>query len=243
MAEKEPAKRLETESDTASLFDRYFAVVQADTPALLDAAYALRYQVYCVEHPFLDASRQQGERERDEFDGYSPHAVLIHRPSGDVVGCVRLVLPPPEDRWHMPIYSLLDDEARQRLAAYRHVTLGEISRYAVSKKFRRRSGEELYPDVDHASEQEDTRRFAPHISLGLFRAVAQLADQHHVDVVCAAMAPALLRLLGRFGFTFEPLGPPIDYHGIRQPCIAKVSSLVEGITASHASYASVVVRR
>jgi hypothetical protein len=77
----------------SALYDRYFTVVPASTPELLDAAYALRYQVYCVEHAFEDPAQQVGEREMDRYDAQSAHAVLIAKSTGLVVGCVRLILP------------------------------------------------------------------------------------------------------------------------------------------------------
>jgi hypothetical protein len=54
-----------SEPDASALYDRHFSVVPADTPELLDAVHALRYQVYCVEHPFEDPTqRRRGWRTR-----------------------------------------------------------------------------------------------------------------------------------------------------------------------------------
>jgi N-acyl amino acid synthase of PEP-CTERM/exosortase system len=50
------------------------------------------------------------------------------------------------------------------------------------------------------------------------------------------MAPALLRLLERFGLIFQRLGPAIDYHGMRQPVIANCETLLQGMAARHAEY-------
>jgi len=36
------------DSDFAWRYNEYFDIVRADTPALLDEAYRLRYQVYCL---------------------------------------------------------------------------------------------------------------------------------------------------------------------------------------------------
>src|SRR5687767_3019976 len=130
------------------IYDRYFTVVPANTPELLDAAYALRYNVYCVEHAFLDASKHPTGREVDEYDDHSVHAVLLSKSGGSVVGCVRLVLPRPEDRAPaIPMRALVDGAAASRLDACDPTRTAEISRYAVSKTLRRREGEELYPDV------------------------------------------------------------------------------------------------
>jgi N-acyl amino acid synthase of PEP-CTERM/exosortase system len=226
----------------SALYDRYFAVVPADTPLLLDAAYALRYQVYCVEHAFEDAAQQVGEREIDRYDAHSVHAVLIAKSTGSVVGCVRLILP-----WRngaaapLPIRELLSDTDRVRLDAFGPHRTAEISRYAISKMYRRRPGEGLYPDVgDDEPPPNELRRLAPHMSLGLVRGVARVAASHGIETVCAAMAPPLLRLLERFGLAFERLGPSIEYHGPRQPCIAECEQLLEGMADRNPDYYRVV---
>lgn len=229
-------------ASVAALYDKYFSVVPGDTPKLLDAAHALRYQVYCVENHFENPAEQKGEREHDPYDSHSEHAVLIYKPTGDVVGCVRLVLPLPTGGVStLPIRSLLADSARATLDRCDPDSIAEISRYAVSKAFRRREGEGLYADVQMMELAEtEVRRLVPHISLGLFRGVAQLAADHHVSTVCAAMSPALLRLLERFGLKFEALGPPIEYHGLRQPCMADGEALLAGMSNRHAEYGQVV---
>jgi N-acyl amino acid synthase of PEP-CTERM/exosortase system len=230
------------ESRLSDLYDLYFTVIPADTPEYLDAAHALRYQVYCVEHPFEDPAQQVGERERDRYDAHSVHAVLIHKPSGNAVGCVRLILPEPGTGFSaLPIRDLLDDEQRAYLDGFNPETTAEISRYAVSKMFRRREGEELYPDVNFgALGANEARRLVPHMSLGLLRGVGKLAAAHGITTVTAAMAPALLRLLNRFGLVFEPLGPVVDYHGERQPCIADCDVLLAGMASRNEDYYKLV---
>jgi N-acyl amino acid synthase of PEP-CTERM/exosortase system len=223
--------------DLSALYDRYFVVKPASTPALLDAAYALRYQVYCVEHAFEEPARQTGERETDQYDAHAVHAVLRYRPTDEVAGCVRLILPTPDHGLDaLPIRGLLGPAERQAMDALPPATTAEISRYAVSKSFRRRAGEELYPDVTSELSADDARRLAPHMTLGLFRGVATLAAAHGVTHLCAAMAPALLRLLERCGLTFERLGAPIEYHGVRQPCVAELDALCRGLSHTRGEY-------
>ena len=223
----------------SALYDQYFSVVPANTPALLDEAYALRYQVYCVEHQFEDPARQSGQREVDAHDPHSVHAVLIYRPSGKVVGCVRLILPDLARHVGLPISSLLSQADQEHFSQFAPATTAEISRYAVSKEFRRRAGEELYPDVASFSDS-DARRLMPHVSVGLIRAVARLAADRGITKVCAVIAPALARLLERFGLVFEPLGPPIEYHGLRQPCLANIETLLAGLAETHPAHFHVV---
>ncbi len=232
----------ETDSALAGLYDRYFTVVPANTPALLDAAHALRYQVYCIEHAFEDPSPQIGQREIDRYDEGAVHAVQIYNPTERVVGCVRLILPQAIGGISsLPLRKLLNKTDQERLDQCDPARTAEISRYAVSKIFRRRKNEDFFPDV-HLGDLpvNEVRRLVPHMSLGLLRGVGRLAAEHGITTVCAVMAPALLRLLDRFGLTFEALGPPLEYHGLRQPCIADCEGLLAGMAGRHAGYHKLV---
>ena len=50
------------------------------------------------------------------------------------------------------------------------------------------------------------------------------------------MAPALMRLLERFGLIFERLGPHIDLHGIRKPCLGECEQLIAGMADHNEEY-------
>jgi N-acyl amino acid synthase of PEP-CTERM/exosortase system len=234
---------MQSESSQSALYDRYFSVVMADTPALLDAAHALRYQVYCVEHAYEDPAQQLGEREWDSCDAQSVHSVLVSKPEGVVVGCVRLILPSRSGGpcATLPIRTLLGDEDRARLDEFGIDRTAEISRYAIAKRYRRRPSESEYPDVELTDPSaQDFRRLAPHMSLGLIRGVCLLAARHQIETVCAEMSLPLLRLLERFGLVFETLGPMIDYHGARQPCVADCRQLLAGLGECNQDYYQLV---
>jgi N-acyl amino acid synthase of PEP-CTERM/exosortase system len=229
-----------SEADLTALYHRHFIVVPADTIELLDAAHALRYQVYCVEHQFEDPALQEGQRERDRYDAHAVHSVLISKASGNVVGCVRLILP-RGDASSLPLWSLLGATDRARLDTFDRQRTAEISRYAIAKMYRRREGESLYPDVGEPSANE-LRRLVPHMSLGLLQGVGQLAARHHMATICAAMAPSLMRLLERFGLVFERLGPLIDLHGSRQPCLGECEQLLAGMATRNQDYHRLVAK-
>jgi N-acyl amino acid synthase of PEP-CTERM/exosortase system len=230
--------------DLSALYDRHFDVVSADTPELLDAAHALRYQVYCVEHAFFDPALQLGEREWDSYDAQSVHAVLISKPSDDAVGCVRLILPYRGAAFgSLPIRELLSPADCRRLDTFARRRTAEISRYAIDKRYRRRQGEGLYPDVGWRDPSTIAlRRLVPQMSLGLMRGVCLLAKEHEIETVCAAMSAPLMRLLERFGLVFERLGPSIDYHGQRQPCVANVEQLLAGMAQRNQDFYHLVAQ-
>src|SRR5437762_7954441 len=71
-------------SDPLPLHDIYedtFKLVRATTQELKEAAYRLRYQVYCVEQPFENPAEHPQGMETDAYDRHSVHTLLIHRRS------------------------------------------------------------------------------------------------------------------------------------------------------------------
>ncbi len=107
----------------------------------------------------------------------------------------------------------------------------EISRFAISKQFRRRMGEERFADTGFAyprlRSDYSERRLLPHITFGLLRGILEICLEYEIAVLAAVMEPALLRILARFGLDFEPLGPLVEHHGLRQPCLAEIVALWE----------------
>ena len=100
-----------------SSYDQHFDVLRADTPDRLDAAYRLRYQVYCVENRFEDRERCPDGREVDDDDDRSVHTLLVHRRSGAAIGAARLILPRPQSGRPLPIERLAHPGARDIAAA------------------------------------------------------------------------------------------------------------------------------
>jgi len=225
--------------DLASAFERYFEVLIADTPQLVREAQALRYQVYCVENPFEDASRFPDELEVDGYDTRSVHGLVRHRESNLLAATVRLVLPDPADKRALfPIEEHCASafrDAEVDTGSVPRSGVAEISRFAVSKRFKRRLGERgtiagvaAEPDRYTDSHLSGARLF-PHLTLGLFAAIVQLSAQHGVGHWYAVMEPSLFRLLTRFGIVFTPIGDPIDYHGLRQACFGAADQVLAGI--------------
>ena len=92
-AETIPAQPWFEAIDLLSRHNIYFETCLANTPALAETAYRIRYQVYCVERGFESAQEHATGLETDAYDNRSLAGLLIHRPSGDAMGTVRLVLP------------------------------------------------------------------------------------------------------------------------------------------------------
>ncbi|HTQ11450.1 MAG TPA: PEP-CTERM/exosortase system-associated acyltransferase [Fimbriimonadaceae bacterium] len=233
MTKSKAATAVSDGADIGDEFIRHFDVVIARGGALLDAAFRLRYQVYCVENPFENAAEHPDGREIDCEDDRTVHSVIIHRRTGTVAGAVRLILPDadPSSR-PLPMGRLLDAKRRSQLAELPSTATAEISRFAVSKSFRRRRGEERYPDVGSVEQPADVereRRLLPYLTYGLLRAILHMSAENDITHVCAVMEPALLRLVGHLGFEFELLGSPVAYHGTRQPCFGSIARIIEKV--------------
>ena len=212
------------------IYDSYFEIVLAETDEQRRAAFRLRYEVYCVEHPFEDPEKNPGGMETDAHDSDALHALLTHRLSGNLVGTVRLILPRRgKDHISLPIRDVCHQQVMIRdnpALPWSHTA--EISRFAISKSFRRRSNEETSVG-SFTTQGEDARRIIPNTSLGLMQAIVMMAAKAGVTHLCAVMEPTLLRMLRRLGICFIPAGPQVDYHGWRQPCYADLDVLLTRI--------------
>ncbi len=225
----------QTDSQSQRLIDlyrSYFEVELADTDALREEAFRLRYQVLVVEHPYLNPEDYPQGIERDDYDDHSDHALLVHRPSGAVAGTVRLIRPqgPPTGRG-LPIQEVCKDPLIADPERFPVLKTGEISRFSVSKQFRRRLTDTRFPDamderVGGQPAKPADRRIMPFITLGLMQAMLRMSVNNGLTHVCASMERQLLRLLARISVQFHEVGPLVELHGWRQPCYRGIADLL-----------------
>jgi len=219
-----------------SEFNGYFSIVPAKSKHQIAISQKLRYQVYCQENKLIDKQGSPDGLEFDEYDYRSEHCLLMYRPSNTFIGTVRLILADPQhSNLPYPIekFDILRRTSRDKMWKPPRTKLAEISRFAVSKQFKRRGSESLFPHGITESLNEidwhTIKRWYPHITLGLFQAILHMSRQHGVEYWYAIMEPSLIRLLSRTGIKFTPVGPLVEYHGLRQPCIGVVENILDGI--------------
>jgi N-acyl amino acid synthase of PEP-CTERM/exosortase system len=218
-------------------FNRHFRVAQADTLALIGQAQEIRYQVYCVEHGFENPNDHPDKREKDGFDAHSVHSLLIYRSTGQALGTVRLVLPRYDAQEES--FAIQRLTAPSILASLVPVqTTAEVSRFSISKQFRYCTAEILYgPEgLDLAAPNPMERRTGPLMSLGLIQSLVSMSAQHGITHWCALMEPKLLRMLAAMAIHFRPIGGPVEYHGLRQPCYCHIESMLEHVKAERPLY-------
>ena len=216
-----------------ALFKRYFDIhsdLHSDRH-LLDEALKLRYQVYCVEHAYEDPDAFPDGKEVDVYDARSWHALLIHRETQLSAGTVRLIRPDAQQPMgSLPIEHLCEEAALFDEHLLPRSTLAEVSRFAVSKAFRRRLEDAptptgVGPDWREKRDREEKRR-VPHLSLGLVQAMVCLSAKNGLTHWVAEMEPALLRMYAKLGVHWIKLGPVVEFHGKRQPCYTVLDQML-----------------
>jgi len=181
----------------------------ADTPALVEQAYRLRHQVYCLERGYEPSVN---DLETDAYDKHARHVVLSLRGCGTVIGTVRMILPQARQPTRsFPMQAVCD---RAALSAVPLRSAVEVSRFAVSKERR---------NVSPAA--------ASLSRLALVRGLVQLSQQAGVTHWCAVMERTLLRLLRSSGIHFEAVGPLVEYHGLRQPAFCELAGMLDRMRA------------
>ena len=206
----------------ANHFSQYFQIKFANTKALRQEAFKIRYGVYSQELGWEPENSLV--METDECDDYAYHCLIEHKRTGVFAGCVRLVIPPAnqpdlqlpfeKNCLHTANTDIIDSSILPR------GSFGEISRLAVLASFRRREKEKNTPFIINKVNPEtvyteDERRNFPNIAMGLYLAAVSLSDICNHTGAFVMMEPRLNRRLIRFGLPFQQVGEPMDYHGQR----------------------------
>jgi N-acyl amino acid synthase of PEP-CTERM/exosortase system len=214
---------LKNDESLVDRFDTYFQLLSANTKDLIEQAFALRYQVYCLERQFEDADQRQDGLESDEYDRHAVHSLLLHRPQDAVIGTARLIL--PQARPHsLPIQQLLKKNGLNPRDYFPNESVAEISRFAISKDFRRRNA-----DIGPSGMAGRRDRHGNLPCLGMIQMLLRQSAELGVEYWGAVMEPQLLRMLAMMGIRFHPVGPLVSYHGLRQPSFCHLPQMLRNL--------------
>jgi N-acyl amino acid synthase of PEP-CTERM/exosortase system len=223
--------KIELEMSIIEAFNDYFEMIPANTDALKEEVYKLRYQVYCVEKGFLEP-RVNG-LEFDDYDKRSCHYLIRHRETDCYMATTRLILPDKQNLQNlfpMEAYNQIDNI--ERLKTIRRANLAELSRFCISKQFRRRANERdllITNDTDESRFSRREKTSSAHLTLALFACAVRMSSEHNIHYWYAIMEPASKRIASAFGIHFVEMGPPslsVHYYGIRVPYAIKVDDLL-----------------
>lgn len=215
------------------VFNDYFEMVPADTDALKNEVYKLRYQVFCIENNVFNAEHYPDGLEFDEFEQRSVHYLIRHRKTGAYAATTRLILPDaddPEKLFPLELHCKINNVELVRPLSRKN--LAEISRFCVSKEFKKRKNEaNTIAGIDSNWRSDnftlDERRTFPHISLALMICVIRASYENDIHYAYAGMESAFLRFLTVLGINFIKIGPSADYFGERWPTLIKATDMHE----------------
>lgn len=212
-----------------------FELIEADNEPLRRQAYRLRYQVFCVENNI--ALHHQNEMEYDAYDSFSRHYLLIHKPSGNIAGTVRVVMPDPDrPLFSFPLQEICDHPFLH--ADERVLQLCEISRLCMAHEFRQRPDDgpvlPAYYEQEHAGASSvftlpGRRRQIPYAPLGLFHGAFRGALEAGTLNCIALMDPMQFRSLKQLGMDYRVLGPRLDTFSRHQPLVMNIKAILDNM--------------
>jgi N-acyl amino acid synthase of PEP-CTERM/exosortase system len=174
--------------------------------------------------------------EYDEYDEHSCHYLIQHKETKSYMATTRLILPNSKI-FPMEAHSKIDN--LELIKTVPRANLAELSRFCVSKQFRRRANErDLIVTNDSNGNRNSPREKnnSASITLSLFACAINMSIEHDIHYWYAIMEPALKRVVFALGVDFVEVGPLVDYHGMRLPCIIKVDDLLRSVAKKDLDY-------
>lgn len=218
----------------SSHFSQYLKPEVAVSQSLKEEAFKIRHNVYCEELAFEEVNSQG--QEIDEFDRRSIFSLIKHKPSETFTSCVRIVTTGSPDEL-LPIEKFcLHSIQNKELSPtnFNRKNIAEISRLAVKSDFRRRKKDNFTGSSTGAFSEktysETELRCFPFIAIGLYMSAAIMSKEFGISHVYVMMEPRLARSMKFIGITFEQLGVPIDYHGLRAPYHIKPETFIKDLS-------------
>ncbi|MCV6615223.1 MAG: PEP-CTERM/exosortase system-associated acyltransferase [Cellvibrionaceae bacterium] len=197
-------------------FIKFYDVRRAFTGADLEACYRIRYQVFCRELNYFDA--ESYNKEVDDYDAFSEHALLIHRLSHRPIACTRIVgVDPSQPERPLPYEEVFKDHldrANFDPDVFLPGQVTELSRLAVLPDFRsdHKRNKQLPENADLLQSCH-----TPIVPLALFCITVALFLCSEADYGMAMMEPKLAGLIRQAGISCEEIGEPVSHKGWRLP--------------------------
>jgi N-acyl amino acid synthase of PEP-CTERM/exosortase system len=208
-----------------------FHFLKVDSEDLRKETYRLRYEIYVKEFGFENPEDHPGGIETDEYEPYSIHFAALK--NDEVIGTIRLVLYSEKG---FPIEHAV--RLKRNGASPPPDRIGEISRLAISHRFRRRSGDGPYGVESYLVESEGgilpesgpppevmNKRKNPVIVMGLYQAMYHEAKKKGLLQWYMITEEKIFKSLKKFGFMFRQVGEPVEYHGLRIPYLGDIPEI------------------
>jgi len=224
--------------------------------------YRLRYKIYCYEWGFEKPEHHPDETISDIFDNNALHyavkddeqkiigaiSLILHSPQGfptetyceltinrdeiprdSVAEISRLVIHRDYRRRAEDKYIYGPDEERRSIGSFNY-----SSNYSNNRSYIRRADDKYkHKGPRRPSEPFSERRRRHEVVLNLYKAIYQESKRRKITHWYAVMTKGIVMLLNKFGFIFEEIGDPVDYHGIRTPYMGTIEKIEQKIMQEH----------
>ena len=197
----------------------------AYSDSVMEEIYRLRFRVYCLECGYEDPCDYIHRKETDEYDGHSTHFCALEKSSSDIVGTARIIHP---SHLGLPIFNYFDLDSEVALGVD-PTKVGEISRLAISKEYRRRmvdraifEGSNVIDFMGQKEKRDWRKRFEVTLVSGLYHSIYEESLNLGLTHLFAIMSKGLHCLLEKWGLVLHAIGPEQDHHGLRMPYMASM---------------------
>lgn len=197
--------------------------------AIMEEVYRLRFKVYCEEWGFEDPSQYPDGMEKNEFDLYSEHFIIRETSEANsIIGTARIVCPCGIG-YPITKYCQVEDALRDEILRGRPAPqIGEVSRLAISKQFRKRIEDNVLFDYSediplsqHSFHEKRKCNFVHEF----YKFLLLESLDMNFNFWYVAMKRGLYVLLKRVGMIYHEIGPEIDYHGLRTPYLGYLDEI------------------
>lgn len=224
-----------TNNSLSQYFHDHFRVVIADTQALKEEVFKIRFQVYCEELGFEPVENFPDGMEQDIYDSRSIHCLLQHKLSNVYAGCVRIISCDHNNPFALyPVEKVCQGGLQLDAVHFNRSQFAEVSRLAVKAEFRKRvegsqdtnkllSFEEA--QFQHTAHDKCTM---PVVALGLYLVSTSIVKALELRFL-TLMEGRLARHLKRCGLPSTKIGEFVELRGQRAPYLMDPSEIVQSL--------------
>jgi N-acyl amino acid synthase of PEP-CTERM/exosortase system len=198
-------------------YQKYFYVVRADTPELLEQAFKLRYEVYINDCDYKFHNPYELKKiEKDSYDEQAQHCLFFHKLTNAPIAYVRLIPYCETSGMLLPIENFGIDFNQRTIRKLRTLKVGEVSRMSIHPLFRRRLSDQI--EQPYNTETSNNKRCRiNYLPMCLVLACGVLMFDNKLEYTVALMEKRLVILLKKYGVVYKQIGYPVIFNGIRAP--------------------------
>ncbi|WP_161786448.1 PEP-CTERM/exosortase system-associated acyltransferase [Methylobacter sp. BBA5.1] len=209
-------------------YSKYFQMINVNTEELRKIAYKLRYRVFHEEYGYHNLGNPlNNNMEIDDYDEYSLHSLLFHKPSNQAIGYIRLIPQTKKHNKSLPIkkyYGESFDFSKTSLDRMPEINIGELSRMAIISAFRKRLSDNYYLNQEHTNQSENITRTnkrypVNYLPMCLISAAIHFLFMEDIEYSFAMIETRFAVLLRHFGVQCDQIGKPVECFGIRAPYV------------------------